>query len=233
MAPITTTASNQYSRRHIAESLLNLSGQIHPAYCIGRQKSSLNDIVTETFAHAFFARASSEELALLWKFAEEQAKHGELLISFTLKGFDSIRNLTAGEMKNFDFSKFTWEVCPLCPTEDELREIHQSICSVVFTPRYLEGAKAYCSKKPTLLKNLLKSSEFSKIQEARTLYESCHGKVSDEIEVIFFRKQEANKCPREIQDEVWTEVISFNFGDAALRKNIYVRRLYVELAMIP
>ncbi|MBQ6991577.1 MAG: hypothetical protein IJN50_01465 [Clostridia bacterium] len=122
----------KYERRHISESLLTLSGQIHPAYCVGRKAENLNDTTKETFAYAFFANATSEELNSLWAFAEKESEHGELFLSFAVKESSVSRTLTAEEMKTFDFSKYSWEIHPLAPTEDELREIPQAICGIIF-----------------------------------------------------------------------------------------------------
>lgn len=122
---------NNYERRHISQSLLTLSGQIHPAYCVGRKAEHLNSKVKEHFAQAFFANASSEELNSLWVFAEKEAQHGELLLSFAVKETSISRELTADEMKSFDFSKYSWEIHSAL-TEDELREVPQAICTVIF-----------------------------------------------------------------------------------------------------
>ena len=81
----------------------------------------------------------------------------------------------------------------------------------------------------SLLATLLSHGSFAEIEKARELFESCHGKTNGKIEVIFFRRPEDNKCPLEVTDEIWTEVLSFNFGDKAA----CARRLYVELAMLP
>ncbi len=123
--------TNQYCRRHISETLLTLSGKIHPAYCVGRKAENLNDKEVEIFSQAFFASCSTEELNLLWDFAEKESRNGELLITFSVKDGNNIRSLSDEEMKSFDF-KSTWEIHSLALTEDELREISQAICTVVF-----------------------------------------------------------------------------------------------------
>lgn len=121
----------RYDRRHIAETLSTHAGQIHPSYCIGRKGENLNDSIKERFAHAFFAASTSAQLKSLWAFAEKESEHGELLLTFSVKDGDDIRSLTDEEMKCFDFTS-DWEIRSLAPTEDELREIPQAICTIVF-----------------------------------------------------------------------------------------------------
>ncbi len=129
--------SYHYDRKHLNESLLTLVGQIHPSFCIGRRKESLNDKTEEIFSQSFFANASQSELQLLWEFAEKEGKHGELLLNFAIKEDDSksSRPLEKGEMKIFHFSDYVWEVLPIAETEDELRQISQAQCLIVFTAR--------------------------------------------------------------------------------------------------
>jgi len=122
----------RYDRRHIAETLSTHAGQIHPSYCIGRKGENLNDSIKERFAHAFFANTTLNELNSLWAFAEKNAERDELLLSFAVKDGDDSRALTDEEMRCFDFTKFRWEIHALATTEDELREIPQAICVVVF-----------------------------------------------------------------------------------------------------
>ena len=124
--------NNYYGRRHVSESLLTLSGKIHPAYCVGRKSEKLNNKTDEIFSQAFFASCSTEELNLLWDFAEKEARNGELLISFSVKDGDTVRSLSTEEMKSFIFSSTRWEIHPLSLTEDELREVSQAMCSVFF-----------------------------------------------------------------------------------------------------
>lgn len=126
---------NNYGRRHIVENLITLAGgAIHPAYCIGRKAENLNDKEYEIFAQAFFASRSSEELKILWDFAEKESLSGELLLTFSVKDGDHIVALTEKEMKTFDFSR-TWEIHSITSTEDELREIEQAICAIVFNSK--------------------------------------------------------------------------------------------------
>lgn len=126
-----------YDRRHISESLLTLAGQIHPSFCVGRKADHLNDKTSEAFAQAFFANATSEGLKVLWDFAEKEAANGELLVNFSIKTNEASvpRRLSKKEMESFHFPNYSWEVHPLCKTEDELREIEQAICVVVFTAK--------------------------------------------------------------------------------------------------
>lgn len=122
----------RYDRRHIAETLSTHAGQIHPSYCIGRKGENLNDSIKERFAHAFFATTTSTDLKVLWAFAEKESQHGELLLSFALKDGADTRALTEAEMETFEFSKYGWAIRALASTEDELREVDQAICVVVF-----------------------------------------------------------------------------------------------------
>lgn len=124
--------TNNYGRRHVSENLITLAGAIHPSYCIGRKAENLNDKENEIFAQAFFASCSTEELNLLWNFAEKESHNGELLLSFSVKDGDTVRSLTTDEKRSFVFSGTPWKLQPLALTEDELREISQAICTVVF-----------------------------------------------------------------------------------------------------